>query len=79
MGAAVMRWFTIRSATTTSQSAKSAAASEREAQHHVRAGVGEQQHLVGGGRLRADDGGQRLVVDHDEVGGVGTDGAGPRR
>ncbi len=47
----------------------------REAHHHVRADVGEQQHLVAPRLLRVDDHRQRVVVDQDQVGGVLAAGA----
>ena len=46
IGAAVIRWLTMRSATTTSHPLKSACCSRGEAHHDVRAVLGEQQHLV---------------------------------
>ena len=39
--------------------------------HDVRPGIGKQQHLVSGARLRIDDDRQRVVVDDDQLGRVG--------
>ena len=40
-------------------------------EHDVGARLGEQHDVVVEGRLRVDDGGQRVVVDLHQLGGVG--------
>ena len=61
----------MRSSTTTSHSLKSACLLRRPPLHDVRARVGEEQHLVAEALLRIDDDRQRVVLDDDELGGVG--------
>ncbi len=39
--------------------------------HDVRAGIGEEEHLVTGAHLRIHDNRQRVVVDDDQLGRVG--------
>ena len=39
--------------------------------HHVRAGIGEEQRLVAQALLRIDDDRKRVVLDDDQLGGVG--------
>ena len=71
MGAAVMRWFSTRSETTTSHPLKSARCSDfRRRAAFVPTSGNSRTSSVGRG-LRVDQRRERVVVHHHELGGVG--------